>query len=329
MAAAPISRSMSGLDWALLLSLSILWGGSFFFIGVAVQELPPLTIVALRVGLAALILNGLLGMLGLRLPADRRVWVAFAGMGVLNNVGPFTLIAWGQTHIPSGLASILNATTPLFAVLVAHWFTSDERMSGNRLAGVGVGFAGVVVMIGPAALQAAGTDLLAQLAGLAAALFYAVSGVFGRRFKALGVAPMLTAAGQLSASSLILVPLALAVDQPWRLAAPSLPTWGALLGLAALSTALAFVLYFRILASAGATNVLLVTLLVPVSAILLGSLGLGERLEAKQFLGMALIAVGLVAIDGRLFRSARPQPIAAGTKPRSALRRPWRRAAHL
>jgi len=291
---------MGWREWALLIALSVLWGGSFFFVGVAVAELPTFTIVALRVLLAALALLVFLKAVGISIPSSAKAWRAFAVMGVLNNVIPFSLIVWGQAHIASGLASILNATTPLFTVAVAHWLTADEKLTPSRAAGVAVGFVGVVVMIGPVALQGFGADLLAQLACLAAALSYAFAGVFGRRFRALGLAPLQTALGQVAASSMLLVPLALLVDRPWTLQMPGHATWLSVIGLAVLSTALAYGLYFRILARAGATNVLLVTFLVPVSAILLGALVLSERLQARHFAGMALIGTGLAAIDGRL-----------------------------
>ena len=305
-------KHMGSAEWGMLLVLSILWGGSFFFVGVAVKELPPFTIVTLRVGLAALALAALLRIMGLSMPKDRRIWIAFFGMGLLNNLIPFCLIVWGQTQIASGLASILNATTPLFTVLVAHFLTADEKMTGNRMVGVLIGFAGVAVMISPAALSGLGDNVWAQLAVLGAAVSYAFASVFGRRFKAMGVAPLMTATGQVTASTVMLIPLVLLVDHPWTLPFPSLSTWGALAGIALLSTALTYVLFFRILSAAGATNLTLVTFLVPVSAILLGSLALGERLETKHFLGMAMIAMGLAAIDGRLIQAFR-----AGPKPGS------------
>jgi drug/metabolite transporter (DMT)-like permease len=297
-----VNRTMSARDWAMLVALSVLWGGSFFFVGVAVSELPTFTIVALRVLFAALALAVFFIVSGTPIPAGREAWRAFFGMGVLNNVIPFSLIVWGQAHIASGLASILNATTPLFTVLVAHWLTADEKLTPQRATGVAVGFGGVVLMIGPAALDEAGTDLLAQLACLGAALFYACAGVYGRRFRRLGLAPLQTAFGQVAASSVLLVPIALIVDRPWTLPMPGIPTWAAVIALAVVSTSLAYALYFRILARAGATNVLLVTFLVPVSAILLGAAVLGERLEPRHFAGMALIGMGLAAIDGRLAR---------------------------
>jgi len=225
-------------------------------------------------------------------------------MALLNNVLPFVLIAWGQHRIASGLASVLNATTPLFTVLVAHALTPDERLTPIKAGGVAVGFAGAAVMIGPDALGGLGTGALAQFACLAAALTYAFAGIFGRRFRRMGVTPVATAAGQVSASTLMLLPIMLLVDRPWTLAAPHAATWGAVLGVGLLSTALAYVLYFRILAVAGATNLLLVTFLIPVSAILLGVLVLHEALLPRQAGGMALIGMGLMLLDGRLPRSA-------------------------
>ncbi len=297
---AAIHTSMTPLEWVMLLALSVLWGGSFFFVGVAVAELPPLTIVLLRVALAAAILWLIVAVMSPKIPSKRGLWPAFFAMGILNNLIPFCLIVWGQTHIASGLASILNATTPLFTVIVAHYLTSDERMTGARMFGVIAGLAGVAVMMGTAALEGIGTSILAQAAVLAAALSYAFAGIYGRRFKRLGAPPLLTATGQVTASAILLAPVALIVDQPWRLPMPGPDTWAALIGLAALSTALAYVLYFRILATAGATNLLLVTFLIPVSAVFLGAAILGERLDPEHFIGMALIGVGLAAIDGRL-----------------------------
>ncbi|MBE7201892.1 MAG: DMT family transporter [Parafilimonas terrae] len=293
---------MSSADWLMLIVLSVLWGGSFFFTGVALTALPPLTLVVLRVGIAAMALNLVLRATGSRLPRARAIWAAFIGMGVLNNVMPFCLIVWGQTRIASGLAAILNATTPLFTVAVAHVLTADERMTGNRLAGVLAGLAGVFVMVGPDAVEGFGADLLAQVAVLGAALSYACASLFGRRFARMGVPPLAVAAGQVTASSLLLLPMALVVDRPWTLPLPGVPVWAATFGTGLLSTAVAYVLYFRILARAGATNLSLVTFLIPASAILLGVLILGEHLEPRHLVGMALIACGLAAIDGRLLR---------------------------
>lgn len=293
---------MSGRDWAMLTALSVIWGGSFFFTGIAVKELPPFTIVAARVGLAALALLAGLRIAGIAMPRGPRVWAAFFGMGLMNNMIPFSLIVWGQGHIASGLASILNATTPLFGVVVAHLLTRDEKMTGGRLAGTLVGFAGVALMIGPSALSGLGSHLMAELAVLGAALSYSLAGIFGRRFKAMGINPIVTATGQISGSAVLMIPLALLIDKPWTLPIPSVPTIAAIVAIALISTALAYIIFFRILASAGATNLMLVTFLIPVSAILLGWLFLGEILAPQHFIGMATIVAGLVLIDGRLQR---------------------------
>lgn len=280
--------------WLLLLSLSVLWGGSFFFAKVALGELGPFTVVFARVSLAAL-------ALGLFVPLRRDApWPAYFTMGFLNNALPFSLIFWGQTEIASGLASILNATTPLFTLVVAHVLTSDEKIERTKIVALLTGLLGVVVLIGPAALVGSAA-LWGQAACLAAALSYAFAGVYGRRFRRMGIAPAEAAAGQVTASAALILPIMMIVDQPWLLpASPSLKVWLALAGLALLSTALAYVLYFRILAAAGATNLLLVTFLIPLTAIVLGAVVLGERLEPRHFAGMALIGVGLALVDGRI-----------------------------
>ena len=280
--------------WLWLLSLTVLWGGSFFFAKVALAELGPFTVAFARVSLAAL---ALALVVPLRQDAP---WRTYFAMGFLNNALPFSLIFWGQTEIAVGLASIINATTPLFTLVVAHFLTPDEKIDRTKIAALLIGLAGVVVLIGPDALIG-GSALWAQMACLGAALSYAFAGVYGRRFRRMGIAPAEAAAGQVTASAVLILPIMLVVDQPWTLSAPpSLTVSLALAGLALLSTALAYVLYFRILAAAGATNLLLVTLLIPVPATLLGSAVLGEQLEPGHFAGMALIGLGLVLIDGRI-----------------------------
>ncbi|UCH76164.1 MAG: DMT family transporter [Rhodospirillales bacterium] len=230
---------MGAMDWARLIVLSLLWGGSFFFIELALRGLPPFTLVWLRVGLAAIALHLFLRFTSRGLPGGRPAWAAFFGMGLLNNAIPFSLLVWGQTQIASSLAAILNATTPMFTVLVAHAATHDERLTGGRLAGVVIGFAGVAVMLGPEALTGLANDLMAQLACLAAALSYAFAGVFGRRFGRMGVTPAQTAAGQVTASCLLLLPLVLLVDRPWAVGPPSLEVWTAVAGLALIALGLA------------------------------------------------------------------------------------------
>lgn len=290
---------MTASDWALLILLSLFWGASFFFGQVAVQEIPPLTLAFGRVAIAAAILLVYLRVAGISLP-PRSLWLALSVMAVFNNVLPFALIYWSQQHIPSGLASILNATVPLFTILVAHVATHDDRLTPERALGVGVGLIGVIVVIGPQALREVGINLAAQAASLTGAFFYALSGVYGRRFKNES-APSVSA-GLLVISTLILIPLSFFFEQPWNLAIPTAPALGSLLGVAAISTSAAYLIYFHILARAGATNLLLVTFLVPVSAILLGALILGEVLAPRHFAGMTVIAFGLALIDGRPVR---------------------------
>jgi len=299
-------------EWALLLLLALLWGGTFFFAKLALAAIPPLTLVALRTGLAALALLGFLALGGRTLPLSLRAWRGFLIMGLLNNAIPFALINWGQTQIDSGLAAILNATTPLFTVLLAHLVTADEKLTRNRIAGVLLGLAGVIVMIGPSALRGLGLAGLGKLAVVSAALSYAGAGLFGRSLT--GLSPVVAACGMLVASALVMLPVALIVDGPAGLAAARSagpPIWSALAGLALLSTALAYIVYFRILATAGATNLLLVTFLIPVSALVLGGLFLGERPGPGEFAGMALIFLGLVAVDGRLLAPLRRRAVAA------------------
>jgi len=294
------SLTLTPLTWAMLLLLSLCWGGSFFFIGIAVTELPTFTIVVLRVGLAALALWAVVFASATAMPENRPFWRAIALMAVINSVLPFLLIVWGQSHVPSSLASIFIATTPLFGVLLAHFMTSDERMTMPRVVSVVCGFAGVVVLIGPSLLGDLGTNLLAQLAILGSAACYALSGVYGRRFSREGVSPLATATGQLTVSTVLLLPFALYIDRPWTLAMPSLAASVAVLGVALVSTAFAFLLYFRILATAGANNLMLVNFLVPVSAIMLGVSILNETLKTEHLIGMALIFIGLALRDEKL-----------------------------
>jgi len=294
-----INRVMGFKEWGLIIILSILWGGSFFFVGVAVKEVPPLTIVFCRVGLASIILLGIVYLKGDKMPASPSLWGGFIIMGALNNLIPFSLIVWGQTHIESGLASILNATTPIFSVVLAHLLTREERLTTNRVSGVLIGWIGVTVLIGIESLKGFGIEVIGQIAVLGAACSYACAAIYGRRFKDLS--PLVVATGMLCSSTIMMTPLALIVDQPWNLS-PSVMTLMALFGLAAISTSLAYIIYFRVLATSGPTNILLVTFLIPLSAILLGVTVLGERLGWNAFVGMGMIFIGLIAIDGRLIK---------------------------
>ena len=285
-------------EWLALFALSGLWGGSFFFYKVLVAELPPFTVVLGRVAIAALALNLLLWARRdpLRLPL--RQWGPFLILGLINNVIPFSLIAFGETRIASGEAAILNATTPIFTILTAHFATMDEKLTSARSLGVLFGFLGAAVLIGPVALSSLGQrNLLGDGACLLAAAVYGLGALYGRRFK--GMAPLKIATGQVSAATIILLPLAGLGDRPWMLPMPTAGVWMALFALALLSTALAYLLYFRILAVAGATNIVLVTFLLPASALVLGTVFLDETVTATALAGMALIGLGLAAIDGR------------------------------
>lgn len=291
---------MSCRDWGLLLLLSFLWGGAFFFAAVAVKELPPLTVVLLRTGLAAMALAIVLRVGGEGSPFRGATIPSFLIMGLLNNLLPFSLLFWAQTVIPSGLASILNATTPIFAIIAAHFLLSDERVAVNKIIGIVFGFLGVVVLLGGGLLDGKGFAVAGMLACLGAALSYGLAGTYGRRFRSSGLSSVQVALGQLTATTLMIIPLVAMFDRPWGLAVPSLSVMLAVIGLALASTALAYVIFFRLLASAGVVNTALVTLLIPASAILLGVLFLGETLAARQYTGLALIFCGLLAIDGRL-----------------------------
>jgi drug/metabolite transporter (DMT)-like permease len=296
-------RAMTTREWGLLALLSLLWGGSYFFVGVAIREIPPLTLVTLRVGLAAALLWVGAPIFGVALPRNRKAIAALAVLGFGNNALPFALITWSQTRLPGGLASILVATTPLFTVLAAHVLTAEEKLSGLKLFGTVAGMAGVAWLIGPDLLWGgSANNAWAELPVLAAAVCYALSAIYARRMPSLGLKPIDVAAGQATAATWFLAPLALAIDRPWTLAMPSEAAIASVLGIAAFSTALAYVVYFRILAGAGATNVLLVTLLTPATAVVLGAVFLHERLTAQQLIGFAIIAFGLAFIDGRLPR---------------------------
>jgi len=302
------AKRMGASEWGYLLTLAAAWGGIFLFNRFALAGFPPLTAVFLRVGIAAPILVVLVYLRGERLPRSWSLWGAFAVMGFLNNALPFTLFVWAQQTIASGLASIINATTPFFAVLLAHALTSDERMSGAKIAGVLLGIAGVIAVIGPETLGGLGLNAVAEIVLLLAPISYACAGIWGRRFRTL--TPAVAAAGMVVSSSALMLPLALWHDRPWTLS-PGAFSWVAVAAQAAIGTALAYWLYFRILRTAGATNLLLVTFLMPPMALALGAIFAGEHFAWTAFAGLALIFLGLAAIDGRLlavFRKRAPLP---------------------
>lgn len=286
-------------DWSLLALLSILWGGSFFFNGAALRELPPLTLVFLRVALGAVILLPLLRVQGISFPKGTAGWRAFVAIGLLNNVIPFSLIVIGQTFIPSGLASILNATTPLFTVIVMA-AAGEEALHARRVAGVALGLVGVIILRGWG-IETRTEQGLGILLCLGGALSYGFAALAARRLLK-DSPPLGTATFQLMVSTVTMAIVAAAMEQPWRLPVPSPATWLAVLGLAALSTALAYIVFFQIMRRSGATNVMLVTLLIPVTAILLGWLVLGEPISAREIAGAIVIGSALLVIDGRAVR---------------------------
>lgn len=293
-------KSMTTAAWALMVLLGCIWGASFLSNRLALAEAPVATVVALRVAGAAVVLWAMVAWRGLRPPPPGRLWGAFLVMGVLNNAIPFSLIVWGQRSIESGLAAILNASTALMGVLVAALCFRDERLTARKAAGVATGFAGVVVVIGPAALNDFDVTSLAQLAVLGASLSYALSGAFARVAVA-GTEPEVAAAGMLTGSSLVMVPAALLLDGlPAAAWSPSV--WGGILYLAVVATAGAYLIFYRLLARVGAGNASLTTLLVAPVAIVLGALAFGEALPLRAYGGFLLLALGLVVLDGRLFR---------------------------
>ncbi|MDQ8729995.1 DMT family transporter [Bradyrhizobium sp. LHD-71] len=294
-----MSRSVSidSSSWWRLVALAVLWSGVFFFVEVALRELPPFTIVCARIVLGALVLVPVLNWFGMRLPRTIGDWIPLAGMGLLNNVVPMSLIVIGQTTVSSGLASVLNATTPFFTTLVLA-AAGDEQLTARRLLGVLCGIAGVAVLQVPDMIGGAASSTGVLLC-LGAAFSYGLSGLWARR-RLSGVPPLMAATGQLVASAVVTALIASVIERPWTLPMPGPTTWLALLGLGILSTAVAYILFFQIIARSGPSNVMLVTLLVPAPAILLGRSVLGESLEAHQIAGAAIIAAALVIIDGRL-----------------------------
>ncbi|MEO9824950.1 MAG: DMT family transporter [Paracoccaceae bacterium] len=292
-------QRMSLFVWGELALLALIWGGSFLAIRTALDEIPVLASVTHRVFWAALILWGVVALRRLPIPRNPRIWGAFLVMGCLNNVIPFSLMAWGQLTIETGLTAILNAATAIWGVLVAAAVFKDERLSWMRTSGVLVGFAGVAIAVGVKNLLSFDPRSLAQIAVIAGTLSYAFAGSWARATLS-SQPPLVAAAGMLTGSTFVMIPLTLFVEGsiPVNLAPV---TWVAIAYYAIAATALAYLLYYRILASSGAGNLLLVTLLIPPVAIILGRAVLNEAIPVEAYLGFALLALGLALIDGRLF----------------------------
>ncbi len=291
---------LEGKGWGLIGILSILWGGAFFLIEVGLRSYPPMTLVFMRLALAVPPMLLAMRLMGERLPRELHLWGLLAVVGALNCALPFILFFWGQQYLDSGYAAILNATTPLWGVVTAHFLTNDEKATPARIVGVLVGLAGIMVMVGPSAIAGLSDNFLAQLACLVSTVFYSFAAIYGRRLSQDALTPMAVATGQTITAALLMVPMVLIIDQPWTMAMPGRDATMAGITLALFSTALAYTLYFRLIDLAGASNAQLVAFLMPVLAVILGIAFLGESLNGNQIIGAALIAVGLIVIDGRL-----------------------------
>jgi drug/metabolite transporter (DMT)-like permease len=292
--------SMSGRDWTLILLLSLIWGGAFFLNALGLRGFPTNSLVFVRMAVAVVPLLLVIRLTGESLPRGWLAWRGLALLGALNIVVPFILFTWAQTMLASGLASVLNATTPLWGIVVAHFLTDTEKATPTRVAGVLLGVIGVGVMMLPSFSGGVTDQSLALIACLAATLCYALSSIVALRLNTGGMTPLSLTTGQLLVAAIIMLPIMLVVDQPWTLPMPSTETILAVLALALVSTSLAYWLYFKVLESAGASNSLLITFLMPVTAILLGIVFLGEQMTTTQLGGMALIAAGLLVMDGRV-----------------------------
>ena len=292
-------KHISARAWGELLLLAMIWGGSFIANRLAINEIGVLGTVAFRVCGACLLLWMYVALRGLPVPRSPRIWGAFLVMGALNNAIPFSLITWAQLTVPSGLAAILNASTALMGVVVASIVFRDERLTGRRLGGVLLGLSGVTVVIGLQALTALDLTSLGQLAIILASICYAFASTFGRHF-ATGQPPEVAAAGMLTVSSLIMVPLALAHDGVPNFAAWHPATFVALGYHGIVSSALAFLCFYRLLRVAGAGNASLVTLMIAPVSVVVGAVLFGETLTAADYAGFVLLALGLLVIDGRV-----------------------------
>jgi drug/metabolite transporter (DMT)-like permease len=289
----------------LIAILSVLWGGAFFLIEIGLRSYPPITLVFIRVGVAVPAMWIAMRVMRERLPTDMRIWGLLTVVGAFNCALPFTLFFWGQQYLDSSYAAILNATTPLWGVITAHFMTADEKATPSRVIGVLIGLAGIVVMVGPTAMRGFSDNLLAQLACLVSTVFYSLAAIFGRRLSQSTITPMAVATGQTITAALLMIPIMLVVDQPWTMETPRLDASLAGLALALVSTALAYFLYFRLIDRSGASNAQLVAFLMPILALILGVSFLGESLSGAQIAGAALIAVGLAVLDGRLVQRLR------------------------
>ena len=297
-----------------LLLLAALWGPSFLFIKVAVSDIPPFTLVAGRVGLAAVLLYVVLRLQGRNLPRPGSIWRHFAVAGFFSNALPFTLFSWGEIYIDSAVAAILNGTTPLFTILLAHFFTSDDRLSGVKVWGTLLGFGGLVVLIAPSLLAGIHATTWGLLAVTTAAASYGVAIVYTRQ-NLRNLPPLVGPTAQLTMAAIYIIPLALVIEQPFSRPLPSWAAIGALVALSVVGTALAFVVYYRLLEKLTATSVSMVTYLVPVIGVVLGVVVLNEQPGWNAYVGCALILLGVMVVNG-VFK------VANWRRPANAVARP-------
>ncbi len=303
-----VSPKLDGTSWAMIGAMSLLWGSAFLLIEIGLRSFAPNTLVFLRMAIAAPVMLVALFFLKERLPRDWSSWRQLFVLGALNAALPFILFFWGQQYLESGYASVLNATTPLWGVLVAHFLTTNEKATPPRIIGVLLGLAGIIVMVGPDAMGGLSQSLLAQIACLVSTLFYSFAAIYGRKLGQSSMTPMVVATGQVITAGLIMLPVMLWFDRPWEAAMPSMDSVLAAVALGIPATAIAYLFYFKTIDRAGASNAMLVAFIMPVVAIVLGVSFLGETLTGGQIAGTTLIALGLVAIDGRLLARIRNVP---------------------
>lgn len=290
---------MNWKNLALMVLLAAMWGPSFVFIKVAVETIPPLTMVFGRVALAALLLYAVLRWQHGRLPSSWQTWKHLSFVALVHNAIPFFLFAWGEQYVDSALASILNGTIPLFTILLAHFLTQDDHLTGAKVGGMLVGFGGMVVLVLPAFQDGLAGTTWGVMALVLASLLYGVAIVYGRNHLR-GLPPLVAPTGQMIMASLFILPVMLLVDKPWTAAAPSIPSFLAMLALAVLGTALAFIVYYRLIERAGASMISMVAYVIPVFGIIAGVSLLGEQLTGEMIIGCILILVGVMIVNGLL-----------------------------
>ena len=294
--AMPRQAALGPVEYGLIALQAMLWGSTFFFVAIARPHLPTMTLSALRLLPAVVVLLGVVWALGLRLPATRQEWQRVLVFSSLNNVLPFALIALAQHEMSGGIAAIFMATAPLSALVLAPWFIADEHFTWRRFAGILIGIGGVAVLVG----ASGGTGTWrGQAMLLLATLFFSGANIYARKCMG-GYHPFSLASAQTIGSMALALPLALIVDRPWQLATPPAQVWLAALAMGTLGSALAPLCHFTILRRSGAVNAMLSSIVVPITPVLLGWAFLDEKLTLRELTGGLIIAAALVVIDGRV-----------------------------